>query len=188
MDFLQEKPALTKQTMSEPATFQSAMDIISNVGMNFTDAGLSGVNAALIYKFVMDPGVAKFKVPMIDYYLPSWAVYGLVSGATSLATGIITRSILPSVIAKTQNPKIYNLMQVGPLIAVPVGMLFSYGMLWNADPAQALAKSVSGEILKKKEWMPLLKDGIAMGGSQLAAQFETNLIWGSVTVATSSKF
>jgi len=150
--------------------------VISNVGMNFTDAGLSAANAALWYRF-MEPQIG-MRIPYLNFDAPGWTIYGLACGSTTLLTGLITRSIVPSVVDKFSNPKLYNLLQVGPLLSIPVGGLVSYGMLWSRSPNQQLASTITGELVKKKDWMPLLKDGMIFGLSSLAAQWETDKLFG----------
>jgi hypothetical protein len=154
--------------------------VISNVGMNFTDAGLSAANAALWYRF-MEPQIG-MRIPYINFDAPGWAVYGLACGGTSLLTGLITRSIVPSVVDKFSNPKLYNLLQVGPLVNIGVGMVVSYGFLWSRSPNQQLSSVITGELVKKKDWMPLLKDGVIFGASALAAQWETDKLFGILEV------
>ena len=173
-----ETPQIMQSPQKSGSSLMDPISVFSNVGMNFTDAGLSAANAALWYRF-MEPQIG-MRIPWVNYDAPGWLVYGLASGVTSLGTGIVTRSILPSVVDKFSNPKLYNLLQVGPLMAIPVGMAVSYGMLWTRSPNQQLAASITGELVTKKQWMPIIKDGIIFGASALAAQWETDKLFGAI--------
>jgi hypothetical protein len=151
-----------------------------SLGATMTDSLLTSVNTAIIYKaFIQPAGPDMFAMPsVLKPYLPDvprWVVYSIAAGVCPFLTGIVTRTIVPSVM--TLNGLQYAALQAwSPIVNVGVGTMLSWALDLDVSAGLTGIKANWGT---GKQWMSHLKTGITFGVANVGASFESSIIWGT---------